>query len=274
MESQYEGSVWQQAVSLFQVCDIVTLLTAYLDESGTHDGSHSIVVGGVIASQSEWDAILHRWIDALNRRGVKYFHAADFSNRQGEFKGWTESECRSLMADLLLVFEDFVILPVGIGVSRDRFSRIRAEKYSEIPDDPYGFCVAETIQRIIYIGNEIKPEPAIAVVLEERQKQKSLLPIRNLDFELQYPEVRKHYKLASLAIADKKIHRQLELADFVAYELFKANLAPSFESGDLRYPFRRLMEIAEGRIAYLATLSDEGVRRGMEKFSDLCILCK
>lgn len=272
-ESKYEGSVWQQAVSLFQVCDIVALLTAYLDDSGTHDGSHTIVVGGVIALQSDWDSILRKWIEALNERGVSYFHSTDFSNARQGFEGWEEEKRRSLVNDLLSVFEDYMILPVGIGVTREKFSRIRKEKYTDVPDDPYSFCLMETIQRIIYIGNAIKPESAIAVVLEDRQKQQNLLPIKNLRFELQYPHVRKYYKLASFSIADKKIHRQLELADFVAYELFKGN-APYFESESLRYPLKRLMEISKERLGILATLSDEGVRHGMEKFGDLCILCE
>ncbi len=87
------------------------ILRGYIDESYN---PRMFTLSAILASGLDWAYFISSWkknIDAKNkelrkegRRPISRFHASDFSNRRGEFEGWTPDEQTSFMQGLVRVF--------------------------------------------------------------------------------------------------------------------------------------------------------------------------
>jgi hypothetical protein len=73
---------------------IVVPMTAYLDESGTHDGSRLTVMAGWVEYADRWSEFDRRW-NALLRRPLPYrgtithIHGKDLRQGSKQFRGWS-----------------------------------------------------------------------------------------------------------------------------------------------------------------------------------------
>ena len=61
------------------------IFTAYLNESGTHDGSPVTIMGGVLANALQWSRFEHEFRRIKKRHGFKIFHTKKFKKRSGDF---------------------------------------------------------------------------------------------------------------------------------------------------------------------------------------------
>jgi len=72
------------------------LYTAYLDESGTHDGSPLTVMGGVLARAEQWRDFEKKFSQLQTEYGFRVWHTKKFKRKAGDFKGWTDEKCSDL----------------------------------------------------------------------------------------------------------------------------------------------------------------------------------
>jgi Protein of unknown function (DUF3800) len=119
------------------------IFTAYLDESGTHDGSDATVMGGFMGVFRE-EVILGRRLRALQHHyGFTIFHATEFKNRRGDFQGWSDEKGLALIQDMT----DTVATSLSsVVIATLPNGRYRAE-YRNTPrpgkvtlDSAYGLC--------------------------------------------------------------------------------------------------------------------------------------
>ncbi len=100
---------------------VFVMLVAYMDESGTHDGSHNCVVAGYWGGVKEWTRFEYSWRRALNGEDIEKFHANEFwpridGERIGPYKGWSDERHRGFIDKLLAVIEASNITPFAAGV--------------------------------------------------------------------------------------------------------------------------------------------------------------
>ena len=76
------------------------ILTAYLDESGTHGESPSTIMGGMLANARQWEAFERKFRQMKKKHKFRIFHTKKFKRRDGDFKGWSNDQCLALMEDL------------------------------------------------------------------------------------------------------------------------------------------------------------------------------
>jgi hypothetical protein len=70
--------------------------TAYVDESGTHDGSPVTVMGGVLARAEQWKVFEKKFAELQSQYGFKVWHTKKFKRKKGDFRGWTDEKCHDL----------------------------------------------------------------------------------------------------------------------------------------------------------------------------------
>jgi hypothetical protein len=77
------------------------MLTVYADESGTHDSSAIVAVGGYVSTSPLWDRFQREWKQLLADEQIgDVFHTADLLSRRGEMtttRGWDEDRVTRVM---------------------------------------------------------------------------------------------------------------------------------------------------------------------------------
>jgi hypothetical protein len=64
----------------------VTVLKTFMNETGIHDDSTMVAVGGYISRPKHWRAWTKDWNRA--KQPIKVFHSTDCANFRGGFKDW------------------------------------------------------------------------------------------------------------------------------------------------------------------------------------------
>lgn len=69
----------------------------FFDDSGTHDSSTLVVLGGLLGTEEQWDAFEPAWSALLNkplpeRPPLKEFHLTECSAGRGEFSNYREAD--------------------------------------------------------------------------------------------------------------------------------------------------------------------------------------
>jgi hypothetical protein len=150
------------ALGVWQVCCAalngedgwIAVLKAYMDESGTHDGSPVVTVGLYAGVPINW----RRWTKDWNRqkRPIKVFHAVDAHNRTGEFEGWSRPARNEYCAKLLPVIATHNILGVTVGIRMHQFE-VAMKSHPELRKmfgTPYVACFQWTVQTFLEMMDE------------------------------------------------------------------------------------------------------------------------
>lgn len=150
------------------------VLTAYLDESGTHGGSAVTVMGGILAKAPQWTAFQRDFERAKRSYGFKIFHSKKFKRRDGDFTGWSQEKCSALYWDLAMITSRDNAFIEGVVISLDNEAFDVHYKAGEKPkrlrlDSRYGLCFRECLYLFIREGwkrRHRKKFPELHVVLE------------------------------------------------------------------------------------------------------------
>jgi hypothetical protein len=122
---------------------IFVILTAYLDESGTHDGSPVTVMGGMLANARQWEAFEKGFSKLKAVHGFQIFHTKKFKKKDGDFRGWTTDQCFALMNDLAPMTA--AAFTEGVTVALDNAAYEAEYRLGDKPkrlrlDSKYGLC--------------------------------------------------------------------------------------------------------------------------------------
>jgi len=76
------------------------ILTAYMDESGTHGPSAVSVMGACVGDVRQWRKFEKRATKLFRRYGVTVFHAIDLKRGDKDFRGWSVDKKIAFLDDL------------------------------------------------------------------------------------------------------------------------------------------------------------------------------
>lgn len=145
---------------------LVQMLTGCFDAGGKETDSHNvIVVAGFASFARVWEEFEERWLERLGKEGLKYFHAGELAQFQGEFReGWKNDEPRrrALCGDLLSIISDCGLRKFGASVALEDYELNKAS-FTNHPaavrmnafalaatvatDEFYTYAVREGVQR-------------------------------------------------------------------------------------------------------------------------------
>lgn len=78
---------------------IYSILTAHMDESGTHGGSPATIMAAAMANARQWQVFEDKMKAMKREHGFKVFHATEFRKGDGDFKGWSDEKCQAFLRD-------------------------------------------------------------------------------------------------------------------------------------------------------------------------------
>jgi hypothetical protein len=240
------------------------MFTAYIDESGAHDQSPYIGVGGVIASGAKWAEFDREWRKALSDAGAPYSHMREFAPSVGAFRKWEsatkqfEPERTAFLRSICDCIVRNVAYTFGAIITRRHYEALVPEQLRADMGVPYTFLGRYCIARVGVWAQDHSPDEPVDLVFERGQPQTALRIQHGILGANQ--RTRREYKLGRLSFADKYVRDRpeesalpLQAADLVAYELVKhwntvqayarRLVGPHIPPDLRRYALKRLMEI-------------------------------
>ncbi len=217
------------------------VLTAYLDESGTHDGSPVTVMGGMLANARQWERFESEFARLKRKHRFEIWHTKKFKASRGDFTGWSDQQRAALLAKLLRIVEEANAFTEGVTVTLDNADyeanyRGGAKPPSKLRlESRYGLCFRNCL--VFFILEALKRSrkgqpPKLNFILESghRNAQETLDIFNEMKRDLQEQNCD---LLGDLTFSDKNSCDPLMMADFLAHWAYMMWSAPAAQQQSL-----------------------------------------
>jgi hypothetical protein len=211
---------------------VFVMLQAYMDDSGTHDGSHNCVVAGYWGGVNRWRKFERAWREILRKDGIEEFHANEFwprikGERIGPYRDWTDERHASFIHGLISAIVESGVVPFGCGVLGAEWNEqpLSLREIITLADSPKkAKSMFVPFQRNIYRAvSYCKPGVRMSFIFDqvaESSVQAGILRCFNSirgDAEAAKDSLRD--RLDDLVFSDSKFSPPLQAADLLAYEM-------------------------------------------------------
>jgi len=224
---------------------MLTVLRAYMDESGIHGGSSICAIAGLVGTESEWETLERRWRRAVEEEGISVFHMAEFESRLGEFEEWSDTRRRLFLSKLVETIKARDIHCLGSALVRADYDRLTEDEKIWMThgnaEYPYFLCFQHCIVESCHIADGLPAEEKVAFVFDRQQEfaAEATRLYNDLKDQREWPN---HERLADIvAFASKRETIPLQVADLAAYETYKHLDNRLFHpERSVRWPLRQL----------------------------------
>jgi hypothetical protein len=94
------------------------ILTAYIDEAGTHGGSPVTVMGGYVARLGQWRHFDEKWDGLLKRNALTHLHTIEMLQANGQFRtGWDQQRALALIIKSNKIIDRYTMFGISAFVS-------------------------------------------------------------------------------------------------------------------------------------------------------------
>ena len=195
----------------------LAMLTAFLDDTGTHAGSPVIGVLGMVSNSMHWARIEFSWKSKLKAKGLSCFHAVDCEHGNGEFEHMQSPDRLALWRELLGTVATNRAVIVGSAVVREAWDGLPAAVKAWYKDDPIYFCFEHCMQQLSAWSKAAQFSQPVAIVFAEQQQHQSTVG-RLHDY---YRRSAYFSNLGSFAVAKPQCVVPLQCADLIAHASYR-----------------------------------------------------
>ena len=199
---------------------IVVVLRAYLDDSGTDNQSPIVLMAGYVARLRDWMRFESRGRKLLKQAGVNGpFHAKEFQNNNGAFKGWKPAKQLAFVTELNDAARDAnVLLGICRATQKDTYRQRGIQTGLNKNRSAYGWCFQMAVDVLLEdeeVGPLIRSE-GISFVVEDGNRN-------NPDVEAIYerykatPSFGLREAFRGIYFVPKTDSVAIQFADFLAY---------------------------------------------------------
>jgi hypothetical protein len=205
------------------------MLTAYFDDSGTHDGSDIVLLAGLFGHGQQWDFFAELWRKRLDesvpgKLPVQTFHMYDCQNSANAFAGWNRTETSFLSKELSDIFFRVGLWGCSCSMQRKAWDELITGDVRRASGDAEGSCARVVFNTTLEWAAEFGGSNFIAFVFDDR-------PHRKREYEAIYQIYSDHRnaiglkpQLASLTFARAVRSPPLQGADLFAWEVYQDEL--------------------------------------------------
>jgi hypothetical protein len=230
----------------------MAVITAYFDASGSPT-TDVIAACGVLSTPEKWANLNRRWNECLDGYGVSALHMKDFAHSNGDFAFWRNDQPKRkrFLNNLLWIIEEEIEFTSAAAVPMLNYRQCDGKyKLSEFMR-PYTLasmmCAAQIVPWAEKSG--YRREEIVYVFEKDDEDQKDLRRYWGRAYPELLVEPIFKKKVDCYPHPDVKARiRPFEVADFIAYENLKANIALNERGGwmefdDLRKPIQRMRKL-------------------------------
>ena len=190
----------------------------FLDDSGR---GGVFAVGGYLAHVDQWRTFEREWGLWLRKARVKVFHATDFYNARGEFKGWDDKKQRKYAKLFTATAADRTEIAIGRAVDVAAYQEFLAPVLAAQYWTPHGkvtplmWCARTSLESLVVRHARFIPAPVpLAVIFEEGEGVGEVIDYMR---GLQKRGAPWAQRFASFADGPKEL-RPLQAADLIVHE--------------------------------------------------------
>ncbi len=193
------------------------------------------VVAGFFAEEATWTEIERRWTRENERVGVTRYHAANVNSRTGEFEGWSRTKRDIYARSLLDIIRDqgMDLHAVACGMLVRDYENAISPEGRERFGSPYLACFKTLIAVIAQEleSRDFDPKDRFAVLFDHNNHDRE---VDSVFLGMKYhPSYKYGHRLATCNPGTWEEYIELQAADLIAYETFKA-LHEVHRTGDVK----------------------------------------
>lgn len=202
--------------------DYMTVFSAYLDDSGTHDDSPLTIVGGIILSEQGSNDLQKAWRDTLIKYGVEVFHGADCDAGYGEFGSWPRQKSHELSLELATIVSSYATGIIAYGVKPKDFNTAWEElslREIGIKNHVYRILLQLCFHKLGVFAHELPADDGLEIFVEKGNKRASFINdlYQKVNDDRQARDI---LNIKQITFAGKE-SSPLQAADLLVHKIFK-----------------------------------------------------
>jgi hypothetical protein len=202
------------------------ILTAYVDESGTHGGSRLTVMAGYLSTAERWTAFQLEWASFLAELGVDHLHAKHLFHGQKPFKGLSWEERAEIADRALALARQHTMFGICVVLTNEDFDNIfrAGEATDSILDSKYGICFRHLLSYMLQLITLIDDKPnKLSIFVESGHKNQGAARTIASDYKgIGHRE--RARMLKEVGYVDKRDCVGVQAADILAFSLLRFEL--------------------------------------------------
>jgi hypothetical protein len=200
---------------------VLTLLSTYIDDSGSENKGPVFVMAGYLSRVSVWSDFSTAWAACLGQGSrLPYFKMKEAFRLRDCFNGWTEETRDQRVSQLVEILSTRPVLTaVVLALSWDDFWRAKSEFPALTDVHPYDMLFHGVMHTVV--GQLIKHNisESVEFVFDEQGKagERAILTYKQIKAVM--PPAETHLIIGSPRLADDKQVLPLQAADLLAWQV-------------------------------------------------------
>ena len=195
---------------------LITMFSAYLDESGTQAASKVLVLAGYVSDIEQWARFAVEWQEMLSFNGLDAFHAHSYRSGQSPYRRMNHSQRIDIGRRVTGILSRRARTGIVSAVDIDSYRHWVVGDIKKIFGTPYSFCMRLCMIHIMRWANSMHVNSPVDYFFEAGAKHSGEAACMYADLQ-KNPRWSAGYRLGSFSLVPKKESCAVQSADPLAY---------------------------------------------------------